>query len=290
MVGPTTRHTELIAGPHGQLECLTRGSGRPATVFAHGLGGSIATTRPYGGMVRGQKTFVHLAGHGASTPPPQMTYAALASEVWAVADHVGATAALGISMGAGALCAGLAADPDRFDALVLVLPAAVDLPRDDPAMDRFAVIADLVQSHDVEAVAQELIAMESPSLQARPSVRAWSREQAARLMSGGAVTALTQLPHQTPLTGAEALGAVRAPVLILAAQGDPVHPVSAAQRLGEALPHSHVEVLPEGGIMWAHRDRVRARVGQFLAEHTVRSAAAPRVSAAWTTKGKGARA
>ena len=35
--------TELVATPHGvELECLATGSGRPVTVFAHGLAGGLA--------------------------------------------------------------------------------------------------------------------------------------------------------------------------------------------------------------------------------------------------------
>jgi pimeloyl-ACP methyl ester carboxylesterase len=53
-----------------------------------------------------------------------------------VADHVGATQALGVSMGAGALCTLLATTPLRFERLVFVMPAVLDRPRTDDAMDR----------------------------------------------------------------------------------------------------------------------------------------------------------
>ena len=75
----------------------------------------------------GSRTFLHFRGHGASaTPDDRWEYADLAAELWAVADHVGARQALGISLGAGALCAGLASDPTRFDRLVLVLGGLKD--------------------------------------------------------------------------------------------------------------------------------------------------------------------
>ena len=48
--GPTTA---LLAGPVGHLEYLCTGDGDPSTVFAHGLGGTIETTRPFGSGVPG---------------------------------------------------------------------------------------------------------------------------------------------------------------------------------------------------------------------------------------------
>ena len=46
-----------------------------------------------------------------------------------------------MSMGAGALCSLLEQQPDRFDRLVLVIPAVVDRPRTDAAMDRLLTMA-----------------------------------------------------------------------------------------------------------------------------------------------------
>ncbi len=262
MVALGAAQTTLIAGPTGPLEILSKGAGPPSTLFVHGLGGSIASTRPFAGATPGRRSFVHIAGHGASSPPPQMTYAALADEVRAAADHVEADAALGVSMGAGALCALVAADPERFTALVLVLPAALDTPRR-AAEQRFTRLAQLVARGDVEDVAAYLARLEP---QGGAAVMAWCREQATALVSSRAQAALTQLPRHSPIVDAEALRAVICPVLVIAQEGDEVHPVSVARRLGEVLPRSRTEVLPQGGIMWAHRDHVRALVGEFLCD------------------------
>ena len=136
-VHPAGRVTSLLEGPGGLLEFTTTGSGLPATVFAHGVAGSIATTRPFGSGVKGSRTFLHFRGYGASTAPEgPRTYAALEDDLRAVADHVSATQALGVSMGAGALCTLLAHTPLRFDRLVFALPAVLDRPRTDGALDR----------------------------------------------------------------------------------------------------------------------------------------------------------
>ena len=134
--GPAARGTSLLEGPNGLLELTTTGSGVPATVFAHGVSGSIQTTRPFGSGVKGSRTFFHFRGYGASAPAAKpLTYAALEADLRAIADHVGATQALGVSMGAGALCSLLASSPRRFERLVFALPAALDRPRTDDALD-----------------------------------------------------------------------------------------------------------------------------------------------------------
>ena len=135
-VRPAGRITSLLEGPNGPLEFTITGSDLPATVFAHGVDGSIETTRPFGSGVRGSRTFLHFRGYGASAASDvPLTYAALEDDLRAVADHVGATQALGVSMGAGALCALLAHTPLRFERLVFALPAVLDRPRTDRALE-----------------------------------------------------------------------------------------------------------------------------------------------------------
>lgn len=267
MVALGAAQTTMIPGPTGPLEVFSKGGGPPSTLFVHGLGGSIASTRPFAGATRGRRSFVHIAGHGASTPPPEMTYAALAGEVRAAADHVAADAALGISMGAAALCALVAAEPERFRALVLVLPATLDSPRPEAsssaAARRFGALARLVERGDLADVTAYLVGLEPVG---GAAVTAWCREQARVLISSRAQAALTRLPAQSPLADAEQLRAVTCPVLVIAQEGDEVHPVSVARRLAEVMPHARTEVLPQGGIMWAHRDHVRALVGGFFCD------------------------
>jgi pimeloyl-ACP methyl ester carboxylesterase len=259
--------TSLVDGPGGALEALTTGSGLPSTVFAHGLAGSIETTRPFGSGVAGSRTFFYIRGHGASAAPEtDWTYAALAAELDAVARHVGATRALGESMGAGALCSLLEQQPDRFDRLVLVIPAVVDRPRTDAAMDRLLTMADLADERDVEGVARLLLEEQPAAVRHQPAVRIWCRRQASTLVGTPVSRALRALPGAVPLTDASVLRGVHAPVLVLAQEDDPAHPVAVAEHLAQALPDARLEVLPPGGIMWRHRRTVRDLVGAFLSE------------------------
>jgi pimeloyl-ACP methyl ester carboxylesterase len=250
------------------LEVLSRGTGEPSTLFVHGLAGSITSTRPYAGRVSGRRTFVHIAGHGASAPPPAVTYPALSREVWAAADHAEATSVLGISMGAGAVLNGLTHDPARFRAVVLVLPAALDRPRtSDAALTRFHTLADLVDTGDVGAVADHLYAQEPPDVADGATVWCWCREQAELLVAGSPQAALRQVPHEVPVPDRSALASVSAPVLVLAQEDDDVHPVDVARDVAHSLPQAHLEVFGPGGLVWAHRERVRAIVGEFVDQH-----------------------
>ncbi|GAB47161.1 alpha/beta fold hydrolase [Mobilicoccus pelagius] len=257
----------MLAGPTGAVEYLSIGEGTPSTVFAHGLGGSISTTRPFASGVPGRRTFLHFRGHGASeAPETAWTYPALAGELRAVADHVDATRCLGVSMGAGAMCALLEETPDRFDRIVFVIPALIDRQRTDAALQRLVDLADLVDDRDVEGIAAHFVDEQPPELRERPVVQAWAQEQ-ARLLSGTPVaTALRALPHAVPLTDRASLSRVTAPALVIGQEGDDAHPESIAREFADVLPHAELEILPPGGVLWSHRSRVRALVSAFLSD------------------------
>lgn len=257
--------TSLLERPNGSLEFATTGSGSPATVFAHGLAGSIETTRPFGSGVRGSRTFMQFRGHGASAPvQTPWTYAALADEVRAVADHVGATQALGVSMGAGALCSLLDQTPLRFERLVFVMPAVLDRPRADDALDRLVAMGRCADSRDVEGLAVLLLEGEPASVRTQPAVQLWCRGQAATLVGTPLARALRELPAAVPLTDRTVLAAVTVPALVIAQEQDPAHPVWVAEQLAASLPDARLEVLSPGGIMWTHRAVIRDLVGGFL--------------------------
>lgn len=264
--------TSVLEGPNGSIEYLTTGSGTPATVFAHGLAGSIETTRPWGSGVAGSRTFVQFRGQGdVSAPDAPWSYAALADELTAVADHVGATQALGVSMGAGALCSVLAASPLRFGRLVFVLPAVLDRPRTDGALDRMVAMAQCVDDGDVQGLAALLLQAEPASVRTLPAVQLWCRRQAVAMAGTAVSRALRALPAAVPLVDGRVLAATRAPALVIAQEGDPAHPVAVAERLAGLLPDARLEVMAPGGLLWRHRETLRELIGGFLSGRNVSS-------------------
>ena len=208
---------------------------------------------------------MHFRGHGASAAvETPWTYAALAGELRAVADHVGATQALGVSMGAGALCSLLAATPLRFERLVFVMPAVLDRPRTDESTGRMREMARCADDRDVEGLAALLLEGEPVQVRTQPAVQLWCRRQAAALVGTPVSGALRALPTEVPFTDRGVLAAVTAPVLVIAQEQDPAHPVWVAEQLAAVLPDAHLEVMAPGGIMWRHRALMRKLIGGFL--------------------------
>jgi len=258
--------TELVATPHGvELECLAVGDGEPVTVFAHGLGGGIADTRPLGSGVAGRKVFFHFRGHGRSAAPPgRWTYADLARDLRAVADLYGATRALGVSLGAGALCRLLADNANRFDRLVFFLPAVLDEPTAGSGGARLAALLDALAGGDANAVA-DTVAQEIPAAaRGSASARSYLRQRVDQLMRDGLAAGLAELPARSAVADAGALAEVTAPALVIGCRGDELHPPDVAARLAGSLPGARLHVYDRPSVVWTERDDLRTRIAGFL--------------------------
>jgi 3-oxoadipate enol-lactonase len=252
--------------PHGvALECLVTGVGEPTTVFAHGLAGGIGDTRPFGSAVAGRKVFFQFRGHGRSAAPPgPWTYADLATDLRAVADTFEATHALGVSLGAGALCRLLTQTPDRFARVVLVLPATLDRPRGRAATDRITALLRAVESGDT-AQAAELLTQEIPT-SARNTPAAWRylRERLDALLKEGLAAELAGLPQLAAVPDRAALAGVSAQVLVIGCHGDRAHPASVAEAVAAALPAASLHLYARPGLLWTQRTDLRGRIAGFL--------------------------
>jgi 3-oxoadipate enol-lactonase len=258
--------TELVATPHGvELEQLVTGEGDPVTVFAHGLGSGIAETRPLGSAVRGRKVFFQFRGHGQSAAPGgTWTYTDLARDLRAIADLAGATRALGVSMGAGALARLLADNPGRFERAVFFLPAVLDSPRPAAAQERLGALLESIEAGDAAAVA-DVISQEIPAqLRNSPPVWAFLRQRLDQLMRDGLAAGLAGLPEQAALDSREGLSTVTADCLVIGCRGDDLHPSVVAEQLAEALPKAQLYLYDRPGILWTQRADLRARISDFL--------------------------
>ncbi|MEV6923609.1 alpha/beta hydrolase [Dactylosporangium sp. NPDC051485] len=258
--------TELVATPHGvELEQLVTGEGSPVTVFAHGLGSGIAETRPLGSAVRGRKVFFQFRGHGHSAAPAgAWTYEDLARDLRAIADLAGATRALGVSLGAGALTRLLADNPGRFDRAVFFLPAVLDAPRPAAAHQRITALLEAIGAGDAAAVA-DVISQEIPAqMRNTPSVWAFLRQRLDQLMRDGLAAGLADLPEQAAIEDRADLAAVRADCLVIGCRGDELHPAAVAEQLAAALPRAELHVYDRPGILWTQRADLRGRISDFL--------------------------
>jgi 3-oxoadipate enol-lactonase len=279
-VATRTAPTRTLTTSSGRLEYLVTGTGSPVTVFAHGLGGSIADTRPLGSGVAGTRVFFHFRGHGGSTAQGvPWTYEELAAELRAVADHTEATRALGVSMGASALLRLLASTPDRFERLVFFLPAALDRPRPDSPLARYRAVA---EREGVDRVEELMLATLPPALGGVTEARTWVRGQAERLASpslAGAFRSPLASPaghtshpshvSQAPLTDKTALARVTVPALVIGQLHDPIHPAGVAADLAAALPAGQLRVFATSPALWLARRELRGQISRFLNDQAV---------------------
>jgi len=249
-------------GRTGAVAWKTLGTGAPVTVFAHGLGGSAAETRPLAACVSGTRVLLDFRGHGGSGPlPGGWDYDLLADDLLHVADAVGATRAVGLSLGGGALLRALSRGPDRFERLAVVLPAALDSARADGATLRLQGLGRAIDDQDVDAVAALLLSELPAQVQGRRAVASLLRRRAVALIDHPAPLPLRD---DRPLADRSALAAVTAPALVLAQELDPLHRLDVAQELCAALPAARLHVLPQAGVFWTAPREAQRRLADHL--------------------------
>ncbi|MGP4015152.1 alpha/beta fold hydrolase [Saccharopolyspora sp. 5N708] len=237
------------------------GRGAPVTLVVPGLGATEGEARIPASGLRGTRVVLTLPGHGdaADAPPHYWNYAAVAADVLAVADEVGARRAVGVSLGAGALTRIAADHPDRFDRLALLLPAALDRSRGTAARKSFQRLATAVAAGDGGVAVREVLAAEVP---AGIDVGDYVDRRAEALLR--LADALRELPEQVPVPDATALAAVRSDVLVVGATDDPLHPVEAATATAVAFSRARLEILPSSAPMLTHRQELRRLLVDFL--------------------------
>ncbi len=252
----------LVYGLVHGVEFSVLGAGLPVTVFAHGLGGSRAETRPLASKVRGTRVLLSFRGHGASDALVDgWDYDVLADDLRAVADHVGATACVGLSLGCGALLRVLRDEPERFERLAFVLPAALDSARADGATLRLHSLGDAIDRGDVAAVTALLLAEVPAELRSRRGVPLLLGRRAQDLVRRPA-----PLPRgvDRPLVDRAVLARVAARCLVVGQADDPLHPATLATELAAALPLADLLQLPAGGVFWTAAASAQAALAHHL--------------------------
>lgn len=228
------------------------GEGGPVTVLAHGIGGSIAETRPLAARLRGTRVLLEFRGHGQSDAlPGGWDYDLLADDLLAVADEVGATQAVGLSLGSGALLRALSRDPKRFDRLAFVLPAAIDARRADGATLRLERLGAAIDRGDADAVTDLLVGEVPAHVRDRRGTALLLRRRAMQLLERPTPRPLhPPSDPDRPLLDRAVLGDVVAPSLVVGQAGDPLHRLDTAAELAAALPDAELLSLPPGGVFW----------------------------------------
>jgi 3-oxoadipate enol-lactonase len=258
-IGPVAR-SGRVAG----VEWTAIGEGLPVTVFAHGLAGSQAEVRPLASRTAGTRVLLSFRGHGGSDPlDGGWDFDGLADDLLAVANEVGATRAVGLSLGAGALLRVVASHPGRFERLAFVMPASLDQVRDDRATAWLLRLAAAIDGRDEDAIAALLLLEVPAAVRERTGARLLVQRRARQLASGPPPRPAGQV---RPLEDLACLADVTAPALVVGQQDDDLHPLEVARTLATALPRADLLELPEGGVFWTASREAAQAVADHLRE------------------------
>lgn len=238
------------------------GSGAPVTVLAHGIGGSAAETRPLAARLGGTRVLLEFRGHGRSDAlPGGWDYDLLAGDLLAVADATAATQAVGLSLGSGALLRLLAGDPDRFERLAFVLPAAIDKTRADGATLRLQTLGEAIDRGDLDTVTALLLEEVPPLVRDRRGTRLLVARRAAQVLERPSPQPRAD---DRPLHDRDMLRRIKAPALVVGQAGDPLHLLDVARELSQALPCASLLELPPGGVFWTAARQLQSALADHL--------------------------
>jgi 3-oxoadipate enol-lactonase len=239
------------------------GSGEPVTLFAHGLTNSCRELAPFTPSLAGTAVRFCFRGHGHSTTPGNgYGFAELASDLDAVSRAYDATSAVGTSMGAGAIMTLLEHDPSRFERIVMLLPASLDVPMRDP--ERFDAIAEILETFPREEAIERILAMTPQRYERAPWLRELDLLLWADLNPVGVARAVRTVTRDVSISDRELLRKVEAPVLLICREGDSLHPAELGRILLDLFPTSELITIPSEEELLASIPMLIERVRGFL--------------------------
>jgi 3-oxoadipate enol-lactonase len=240
------------------------GEGEPVTVLAHGLTNSCRELAAFTPLVAGTKVRFCFRGHGhSSVPETGYGFADFARDLDAVATAYGARNAVGTSLGAGAICHLLGEDPARFERIVLLLPAALDLVI---GGEGFLRTASTLESMPLDRAIDTLLS--EPGRAAKYLEAPWLRELDLLLWKDlnapGVARSLRGIVGDVAIRDRELLRKVDAPVLLIGREGDPIHPADVSRVLAELFPNAELILLSGQEDLVGSIPMLVDRVGSFL--------------------------
>lgn len=258
--------TDVLAPDGTRLHTVVEGEGEPVTVFAHGLTNSCVELAAFTPMLPGTRIRFCFRGHAHSgTPNPgRYRFADFAGDVDAVATHYGATRAVGTSLGAGAITHLLGQTPDRFERVVFILPAALDVPLGDH--ERFDEVAYLLETLPTDEAIARIVAGSGNA--DRYDEKPWLRELDMFLWQDlnavGVARAIRDVTRDVAIEDRELLRKVQAPTLILCQEGDELHPIALGEILVDVMPNAELIVIGSAAELPAQLPGLIGRVSAFL--------------------------
>lgn len=241
------------------------GEGGPVSVLAHGLTNSCRELAMLTPFVPGTKVRFCFRGHGhSSSPETGYRFADFGRDLDAVAAAHGARIAVGTSLGAGAICNLVAREPDRFDKIVLLLPAGLDL--EFRYKERLLHTAELIEGRSRDEAIEALLA--DPGRVASHLEMPWmselDRQMLADLNPVGVARAIREIVNDRPLEDRADMARVQAPTLLICRRGDVIHPAEVGEALAGVMPNAELIVFDDGESLFRAIPELVARTGEFL--------------------------
>jgi pimeloyl-ACP methyl ester carboxylesterase len=187
-----------------------------------------------------------------------------ARDLDAVSTEYGASRAVGTSLGAGAITNLLSREPDRFERIVFLLPAALDVPLGDHEdFDRTArLLETLPRDEAIEAILSS--SGRAQTYEQAPWLREFDLLLWQDINPSGVSRAIREVVRDVAIEDRELLRLVTAPTLIICREGDSIHPAELGRVLVQLLPNAELIVLPGEEELMASIPFLVGRVKAFL--------------------------
>ena len=243
------------------------GEGEPVTLLAHGLTNTRDELAAFTPFVLGTKVRLDLRGHGRSSAPPDghFRFEDFANDVDAVAAHVGASVGVGTSLGAGALGNLVCRVPDRFERMVWLLPAGLDVPF--PLAGRYRDLAASLDGLSSEEMLERVVG----SAETFATPWQWQLEQLLWQHEdpSGLARAIRGVISDHPIPDRELLRRVEIPTLVITLAGDEIHPAALGEIVVELMPNAELLAFGSRQALLDDLANVVARVSSFIAGGTM---------------------
>jgi 3-oxoadipate enol-lactonase len=250
------------------LYCELEGEGEPVSVLAHGLTNNRNELAAFTPLVPGTKVRFDFRGHGRSSAPADpmaFRFEDFARDVDAVAHAYGATVAVGTSLGAGAIGNLVCRVPDRFERMVWLLPAGLDLPFGLAA--RYHLLAVDLEGKTPEQALEAVL--NDPARVAQYLEIPW-RLEVDRVMwqhedADGLARAIHGVVEDWPIRDRQMLREVRIPTVIVTIEGDEIHPAELGRTLADLLPNAELIAFESQEQLFGQIPQLVARISAFIA-------------------------
>lgn len=248
------------------LFCEVEGDGEPVIVFAHGLTNNRNELAAFTPLIPGTKVRFDFRGHGRSSAPASgYRFEDFSRDVDAVAEAFGATVAVGTSLGAGALGNLVCRRPDRFERMVWLLPAGLDMP-----FPLAATYHELAGDLEGKSAEEALAAVLNDPRRLSEYVETPWRLEVDRVLwqhddPDGLARAIHGVVDDWPIPDRELLRKVEIPTQIVGIEGDEIHPAELARILADLLPNAELIEFSSQQELFERVPELVARVSSFIA-------------------------